>query len=113
MDLLQTSVYRARPQHGVYVSELTTHRPGPSQSPAVPRSLLALTMSISEKYVGPTLAVVATVVALAVLRRQLASRRTTPYPPGPKGYPVIGNVFDFPKNPIWEGFTKMAQEHGE
>jgi len=70
-------------------------------------------MSISEKYVGPTLVVVATVVALAVLRRQWASRRTTPYPPGPKGYPVIGNVFDFPKTPIWEGFMKMARDHGE
>jgi len=70
-------------------------------------------MSISEKYVGPTLAVVATVVTLTVLRRQWALRRTTPYPPGPKGYPVIGNVFDFPKDPIWEGLTKMAQEYGE
>ena len=71
-------------------------------------------MSISEKLVGPTLAAVATVVALTVLRKQWASRRTTPYPPGPKGYPVIGNVFDVPKGiPIWEGFAKMAQEHGE
>ena len=70
-------------------------------------------MSISEEYIGPALAVVATVAALAVLRRQWTSRRTAPYPPGPKGYPVIGNVFDFPKDPIWEGFTKMGQEHGE
>lgn len=70
-------------------------------------------MSISEKYAGPALVVVATVVTLAVLRRQWTSRRTTPYPPGPKGYPIIGNVFDFPKNPIWEEFMKMAQEHGE
>jgi len=59
------------------------------------------------------LAVVTTVAALVVLRRQWALRRTTPYPPGPKGYPIIGNVFDFPKDHIWEGFTMMAQEHGE
>ena len=78
----------------------------------IPRSPLP-PMSISEKYVGSTLVVAATVVALAMLRRQWASRRTTPYPPGPKGYPIIGNVFDVPKNPIWEGFAKMAQEYGE
>jgi len=69
-------------------------------------------MSMSEKYVGPALVVVAAVVTFAMLRRQWTSRRP-PYPPGPKGYPLIGNVFDFPKNPIWEGFARMAKEHGE
>jgi len=67
---------------------------------------------MSEKYVGPALAVVAAVVALAVLRRQWTSTRL-PYPPGPKGYPIIGNLFDFPKNPIWEEFARMAKDHGE
>ena len=70
-------------------------------------------MSISEQYVGPTLAVVTTVAALVVLQRQWALRRTTLYPPGPKGYLIIGNVFDFPKDHIWEGFMMMAREHGE
>jgi hypothetical protein len=69
-------------------------------------------MSMSEKYVGLGLAVVATALAFIIARRQWASKRP-PYPPGPKGYPIIGNVFDFPKNPIWEGLTRMAQEHGE
>jgi hypothetical protein len=67
---------------------------------------------MSEKYAGSALAVAATVIVLAVVRRQWASKHP-PYPPGPKGYPIIGNVFDFPKNPIWEGFARMAQEHGE
>ena len=30
------------------------------------------------------------------------------YPPGPKG-----NYFDWPKGKIWEGFTWMAEDHGE
>ena len=34
-------------------------------------------------------------------------------PPGQKGYPIVANVFDFPENPTWEGFAKMAQEHGK
>jgi len=69
-------------------------------------------MSIPEKYVGSALAVITVVIALALLRKQRAPRRL-PYPPGPKGYPVIGNLLDFPKGLIWEGFAKMAAEHGK
>ena len=67
---------------------------------------------MSEKYIGSALVVVTTAIAFAIVRKRWSLTRP-PYPPGPKGYPVIGNVFDFPRNPIWEGFTKMAQEHGE
>ena len=69
-------------------------------------------MSMSEKCFCLGLAVAASAIALAVVRRQWGSKRP-PYPPGPKGYPIIGNVFDLPKNPVWEGLTKMAQEYGE
>jgi hypothetical protein len=69
-------------------------------------------MSMSEEYVGLALAVIATALALAIVRRRWTSKRP-PYPPGPKGYPIIGNVFDFPENPIWEGLTRMAREYGE
>ena len=78
----------------------------------LPSPIVATYQSMSDKYVGPAAAVVATAIALAVLRRRLAPDRP-PYPPGPKGYPVIGNVLDFPKDPVWEGFAKMAKEHSE
>ena len=67
---------------------------------------------MSEKYVGSAFAAVVTVIALAVVRRRWGSKRP-PYPPGPKGYPVIGNVLDFPKDPMWEEFAKMGEEHGK
>ena len=53
-------------------------------------------------------------VALPVwywLRRQPKS--TLPHPPGPKGYPLIGNALDFPRGiPLWEGLASMAKQYG-
>ena len=69
-------------------------------------------MSMAGKYVGPALAVVVITAALALMKKKWSSRHLL-FPPGPKGYPMIGNIFDFPKDPIWEGFARMTQEHGE
>ena len=36
-----------------------------------------------------------------------------PDPPGPKGYPILGNVLDIAVNvPIWETFVSLANNHG-
>ncbi|GAD95937.1 predicted protein [Paecilomyces variotii No. 5] len=32
--------------------------------------------------------------------------------PGPKGYPIIGNLRDFPKEKAYQGFHKMAKHYG-
>ncbi|KAI0033190.1 cytochrome P450 [Vararia minispora EC-137] len=34
-------------------------------------------------------------------------------PPGPPGYPVIGNLFDIPKELPWIQFAKWAKEYGD
>ncbi|KAF9645502.1 cytochrome P450 [Thelephora ganbajun] len=65
---------------------------------------------MSEKYAGTALVVVVTAIVLALVRKKWTSRNP-PYPPGPKGYPIIGNLLDFPGNPIWEGFARMAKEY--
>lgn len=55
-------------------------------------------------------------LALSIPILILATRRkkpTTPYPPGPKGYPILGNVLDLPMSaPIWESFVSLANNHG-
>ena len=41
------------------------------------------------------------------------SRNTLPYPPGPGGYPLVGNLLDFPLGiPLWEGLSDLARKHG-
>ena len=42
------------------------------------------------------------------------SKSAIPYPPGPKPYPIIGNLLDFPLGvPLWEGLTDVAKQYGE
>ena len=44
---------------------------------------------------------------------QNRSKNTLQYPPGPKAYPLIGNLLDFPASaPLWEGFTNLAKQYG-
>ena len=35
-----------------------------------------------------------------------------PYPPGPKGYPIIGNLLDMPNAFIYKRFREMSRELG-
>ena len=56
-------------------------------------------------------ALVVSAIILVAARRWRKHR--LPYPPGPKGYPIIGNVFDVPRGvPVWKGFASMAHKYG-
>lgn len=54
-------------------------------------------------------------VAVSFIFVQRRRRKTRlPYPPGPKGYPVIGNVLDIPKDvPLWMALVQMTEKYSE
>ncbi|KAH8984152.1 CyP450 monooxygenase [Lactarius hatsudake] len=40
-------------------------------------------------------------------------RRGHPYPPGPKSWPIIGNLLDSPKQLPWIAYAEMSKKHGD
>ena len=36
-----------------------------------------------------------------------------PYPPGPKGYPIVGSLFDINSERPWITYGKWAQQYGK
>lgn len=62
-------------------------------------------------YISLVLPVVFVLPAWYWLQRR--PKNALPHPPGPKGYPLIGNLLDFPAGvPLWEGLANMARQHG-
>lgn len=39
-------------------------------------------------------------------------RRRLPLPPGPKGWPIFGNIFDMPKEKVHITYMEMGQRYG-
>ncbi|KAF6744930.1 cytochrome P450 [Ephemerocybe angulata] len=56
-----------------------------------------------------------TALALRILYRWWAGSNASglPYPPGPKGYPLINNVLDVPLERPWEGYEKLSRQYGD
>ena len=49
--------------------------------------------------------------SLALFWKRKRSGSKLPFPPGPKGLPLLGNVLDIQKDvPIWLAFMSLAQK---
>lgn len=44
---------------------------------------------------------------------RLVRRKTLPLPPGPPGWPLIGNLLDFPTNAPYKAFGAMSSQYGK
>jgi hypothetical protein len=84
----------------------------PYQPPSVPWSLSCLAVCAMFLTSSPALDVFLLASFVYLLKYFLARRARTPYPPGPKGLPLIGNLLDLPKQYEWETFTRWGQEFG-
>lgn len=49
-------------------------------------------------------------VVICTIRRR---SRSLPLPPGPKGYPLIGNLFDVPTERQWEAWAEWGKKYGD
>ena len=61
-----------------------------------------------------TLAVCACIAVFLVLRA-LARKKANalPLPPGPRGLPLLGNLFDIPRKAAWKTFAEWGNAYGE
>lgn len=46
------------------------------------------------------------------IKRLLDSRHATPIPPGPAGWPVVGNLFQISSEKNWEDFAALGKIYG-
>ncbi|KIK57962.1 hypothetical protein GYMLUDRAFT_228547 [Collybiopsis luxurians FD-317 M1] len=51
-------------------------------------------------------------ISTLILTLVLFRRRKGPVPPGPKGWPIIGNLFDIPEKYPWKVFQKWSETNG-
>ncbi|KAK7682349.1 hypothetical protein QCA50_014554 [Cerrena zonata] len=59
-----------------------------------------------------TLDVALLLFGLFLLKRIIKTKRPGPFPPGPKGLPLIGNILDMPRSYEWLTFSKWANRWG-
>ncbi|KAI0076591.1 cytochrome P450 [Panus rudis PR-1116 ss-1] len=62
---------------------------------------------------GDIIAVLLTVVVLGVIhyRKSIAKRRYNSLPPGPSGYPIVGNINAIPQHEPWFKFLEWSRQY--
>jgi len=52
-------------------------------------------------------------IAAFLIVRDYQKRQRLPYPPGPRPLPLIGNLFDVPKEFSWLTYTRLSKKYGK
>lgn len=58
------------------------------------------------------LAIAAAVFAFYFLRIQATNPKNLPLPPGPKGLPFLGAIYDVPQDIAWKTFQDWGKKYG-
>jgi hypothetical protein len=58
------------------------------------------------------LVLVSSIAAFLAIRDH-QKRQGLPYPPGPRPLPLIGNLFDVPKEFSWLTYARLSQKYGK
>ncbi|PPR01780.1 hypothetical protein CVT24_001803 [Panaeolus cyanescens] len=70
-------------------------------------------MSSLIAYVYTTIAMLAVFAVYNGRRERARNPHRLPYPPGPTGYPLIGNFFTIPRKKHWFGFKELSRTYGD
>ena len=62
--------------------------------------------------VSVALALAALILAWALSRKRTGRFSQYPLPPGPKGIPLVGNLWDMPKEKEWITFAEWGKQYG-
>ena len=52
-------------------------------------------------------------IGLYLVKRVLTKKPSAPFPPGPKGMPLVGNIADMPSVKPWLTFAQWGQKYGK
>ncbi|KJA21835.1 hypothetical protein HYPSUDRAFT_140077 [Hypholoma sublateritium FD-334 SS-4] len=78
-------------------------------------SLLSSTILVIKTH--PVYASLVAILLYVFVKRSIGNRqrnpRRLPLPPGPKGYPLIGSLFDVPKEKPWITYNEWAKTYGD
>ena len=72
----------------------------------------ALAPVVQVVYNHPYLSLASVILGCAALVRLARWRSRSHLPPGPKGYPIVGNLLDLPPTHLWEKFGDWGKQYG-
>ncbi|TFY60082.1 hypothetical protein EVJ58_g5367 [Rhodofomes roseus] len=81
----------------------------------VPAAVVVCTVALVVCYAyqsGPLVAILVCVSA-HLATQVISAARTKPYPPGPRGWPVLGNLLQIPQDSPWLTYSAWADTYGE